>query len=90
MSTYFGTYHWLKKKHYHPIVAGGLAGLANWTLTYPLDVIRSRVYGQHIGMVEAYRQGYLWRGYSFCAARAIMVNATGFYVYEECKRYISE
>jgi hypothetical protein len=82
MTIYFSTYHWFRKQT-HPLVAGGLAGLFNWTVTYPLDIIRSRQIAQNITFYEALQQGTLWRGYVPCALRAILVNASCFYVYEK-------
>ena len=82
-SVYFGSYEWLKNdKQMHPLISGGLSGLANWTITYPIDVIRNRQIINNISMKEAYKQGNLWRGFSICAFRAVLVNSVGFYVYE--------
>jgi solute carrier family 25 carnitine/acylcarnitine transporter 20/29 len=88
MSVYFGSYHECRKREWHPLAAGGTAGLVNWTLTYPIDVIMSRQMAQNISMKEAFKQGNLYRGYSFCAARAIIVNATNFYIYEKVKDWL--
>ena len=41
-SIYFTTFDYARKKNIHPFIAGGIAGLTNWTLTYPIDVIRTR------------------------------------------------
>lgn len=82
---YFGSYHYLRDKNYDIITSGGIAGLANWTLTYPIDVVRNRVYAQKISMKEAFAQGNMWKGYGLCASRAILVNAVGFWVYEKMK-----
>lgn len=89
MTIYFSTYYWFRKR-YHPLIAGGLAGLFNWTVTYPLDIIRSRQIAQNISCLEAYGQGTLWRGYIPCAVRAVLVNAACFYVYEEALRMCSD
>ena len=68
----------------NPLISGGIAGLCNWTATYPLDVIRNREIAQNINFREAMKMGGLWKGYSFCALRAVKVNAIGFFVYEKC------
>ena len=88
MSTYFGSYNYFKNKDLHPLIAGGLAGLSNWTMTYPIDAIRSRQIAQNITIREAIKQGNLWKGYSVCAVRAVIVNAANFYVYELVSNYL--
>lgn len=86
MSTYFGSYYYFKDDwKLNPFFAGGLAGLSNWTLTYPIDVVRSRQIAQQISMRSAIKMGNLWSGYSICAVRAIIVNAANFWVYEKVK-----
>lgn len=90
MSLYFGTYNYCKETHdLDPLIAGGFAGLSNWSLTYPIDVIRNRQIAQNISIKQAYNQGNLWRGYSLCIARAVIVNAAQFKVYEIVKQYIN-
>lgn len=80
---YFQSYNYLKAEHkLHPLVSGALAGLANWTSTYTLDVIRNRQIVNNCSFIEAYTMGELWKGYPVCAVRALLVNAVGFYVYE--------
>jgi hypothetical protein len=69
----------------HPFFAGAIAGLSNWTLTYPIDVIRSRQLADNISLWEALKKGELWRGYGICAIRAVLVNSVGFYVYDFMK-----
>ena len=82
LSIYFGSYYSLREQGYNPYISGGFSGWLNWTLTYPIDVIRGRVYGQCVSMKHAFQQGQLWRGYTLCATRAILVNSVGFAVYE--------
>lgn len=81
MSIYFGSYFSLRETM-HPLFAGGIAGLLNWTLTYPLDIVRSRQIAQNISIQKAISQGEMWKGYLPCAIRAILVNGACFYVYE--------
>ena len=90
MTCYFSSYEYLKNKEYHPIIAGGVAGLTSWTLTYPIDVIRSRQIAQQISFKRALNIGNLWKGYSFCAIRAILVNACIFYTYETVHAFSEE
>ena len=82
MTAYFGSYDYFKSLNYHPLISGGLAGLSNWTLTYPIDVIKSRQIAQKMSIKEAFNYGKLWKGFPICATRAVIVNATNFYVYE--------
>lgn len=82
-SMYFSTYEYLHKTHKQNIlVSGALAGLANWTFTYPLDVIRNRQIALNISAKQAFQMGNLFTGYMPCAVRALIVNAVGFYMYE--------
>lgn len=80
-SIYFGSYEFFKK-YMHPLFAGGLSGLANWTCTYPIDVIRNRQIIHQCSIRNAIKMGDLWRGFTLCAIRAVLVNSAGFYVYE--------
>jgi len=83
LSAYFSVYHELKERCCWVWVAGGLAGLANWTLTFPVDTVRSRVMADKMTFGEAWTTKGLWRGYSIAATRAVVVNAASFSVYEQ-------
>lgn len=85
-AAYFTSYDYFKNEMgWNPLVSGGLAGLTNWTTTYPLDVLRNRQIANRISMMEAYAMGHLWKGYTICAIRAVCVNSVGFYMYELCR-----
>jgi len=84
LSTYFGTYHKLRE-HYGSLVSGGAAGLANWTLSFPLDTIRTRQIAQRCSVPTALKMGGIWRGFPIAATRAVVVNAVSFSVYEGIK-----
>jgi len=88
MSTYFGMYNYCREKELHPLISGGCAGLANWTLTYPVDVIKARQIAQQISIKDAIKLGRFWNGYSICAVRAVLVNAINFWVYETVRKKI--
>ncbi len=81
MSAYFGVYY-RAREDYGSLVSGGAAGLANWTLTYPLDTLRNRQIAQGCSVRAALKQGRLWRGYSFAASRSVVVNAVSFTLWE--------
>ena len=75
------TYHKMRES-YGSLVSGGAAGLANWTLSFPVDTLRTRQMAQRCSVTEALRMGGLWRGFPIAAVRAVVVNAVGFTVYE--------
>jgi len=84
LSTYFGTYHRMRE-NYGSLISGGVAGLANWSLSFPLDTLRTRQIAQRCSVSEAFKMGGLWRGFPIAAARSIVVNAVGFTIYEKIK-----
>lgn len=86
---YFYTYEKLNEYNSKPLINGGIAGLVNWGLTYPIDVIKNRQVAQNISLKKAFQMGNFWKGYSICLIRALIVNGTGFYIYEKCKNNIS-
>lgn len=89
MSTYFGMYKYARDDlELNPMVAGALAGLANWTMTYPFDIVKSRQIAQGLTIKEAINIGNLWKGYPVCATRAVIVNAVNFWTYETVKKYL--
>lgn len=87
LSSYFETYHQLRDQT-GSFIAGGAAGLFNWTLSYPIDVVRSRQIAQRIPAFEAFKGGHLWKGFRIAAIRATIVNAVSFTVYEQTKLLI--
>ena len=81
MSVYFGTYEDLKPIT-GPFLAGCFSGLANWTLTYPLDVISTRQIANDVPIMQTIGPG-LWRGFLPCAVRAVLVNGVSFKLYND-------
>ena len=90
MSSYFSVYYYCKDIGYSPLIGGGISGLVNWTITYPIDVIKSRQIAQNISIKKALKMKHLWRGYPICATRAIIVNASNFWVYEAVKNILDD
>lgn len=88
LSIYFGTYHELRKNNMNIITSGGLAGVLNWLITYPLDIIKTRQMTFQISFKEALLQKNLFRGLDVCLIRAFLVNSIGFYSYELAKFYL--
>ncbi|KAK7335940.1 hypothetical protein VNO80_28087 [Phaseolus coccineus] len=104
---YFWTYEYAREK-LHPgcrrsgeeslntmLVSGGLAGVVSWVLSYPLDVIKTRLQAQtpstqkYRGILDCLRksvreEGYevLWRGLGTAVTRAFVVNGAIFSAYE--------
>jgi hypothetical protein len=84
-SVYFGSYFTCKDLGYNPLLSGGFAGLCNWTITYPIDVVKSRQISQNITIKEAVQMGGFWKGFHICAIRAVIVNSLSFWIYENVK-----
>ena len=88
-SVYFKTYEILHDKNkYNSFISGGIAGLTNWTVTYPIDTIKTRQTAHNINIYDAIKIGNLWKGYLPCALRAVIVNSYGFYVYQYMHDYL--
>lgn len=85
-STYFGSYQYLKDRDVDLFVAGGVAGMVNWTCSYQFDVLANRQMALNIGLKDAYSMGKLWAGYGACMIRAFLVNSVSFYAYEKSKK----
>jgi|TARA_B110001469_G_scaffold126816_1_gene145534 solute carrier family 25 (mitochondrial carnitine/acylcarnitine transporter), member 20/29 len=84
-SLYMGVY-FNYSQIYGPLLSGGVAGLLSWTISYPLDVIKTRQMNNvNLNFFQAMNMGYLWRGYTICAIRAILVNACGFWAYDNIR-----
>jgi solute carrier family 25 (mitochondrial carnitine/acylcarnitine transporter), member 20/29 len=79
---YFSTFHKLKTYIDSTLICGGLTGITSWTLTYPIDAIMSRQIAQNISVSEAIKQKNLWKGYTICIQRAMIVNAINFKIYD--------
>ncbi len=82
-SLYFGVYDDLQSSigTFH---AGGLAGVASWLSTYPVDVIKTRVQSNlKLSYNDAVLKRNLWSGLSYCLIRAYIVNSISFVVFEK-------
>ena len=86
-SMYFGSYSYLKEQGVPTFVAGALAGLCNWGISFPFDTIMSRQVAQNISISDAIKSGPLYRGYGVCLIRSICVNSFNFLVYENVKSF---
>lgn len=95
---YFATYEMLTRTRSgqpistpHMLLAGGLAGTASWIISYPVDVIKSRIQAangdRYTGALDCLRkslraEGYscLYRGLNSTILRAFPTNAATFAV----------
>lgn len=88
LSIYFGSYYQLRENNISIILSGGLAGLFNWLITYPLDIIKTRQMTYYLSFKDAFKMGNLFKGLNICLVRAVLVNSIGFYSYELSKFYL--
>lgn len=97
LSIYFGTYNTIKtnleKHNFNNIssitIAGGICGSLSWTITYPIDIIKSRIQSYTSNtFLEAIKKKRLWDGLLVCNARSIIINSLGWLVYEKSKQFI--
>jgi len=88
---YFSSYNYFKniklvEGDMNIMLAGGNAGLLSWLLTYPIDVVKTRIQlGQDKYILTAFKKGKLFNGLKICLIRSFLVNSIGFYVYEKFK-----
>lgn len=106
---YFGGYEVIKRalkpkdstelSPVNVVVAGGLAGMLNWTIAMPADVLKSRIQtapeGTYRGVVHCYQvlmkeegAGALFKGVGPALARAFPANAACFLGVEFSKKFL--
>lgn len=90
-SAYFGVHEELEKRGFGQIMAGGLAGMAAWTVCYPQDVIKTRYQGSihKITVRQCFTDIYtaqgvkgFFRGLTPALLRSFPANAVTFTVFE--------
>jgi len=82
------------------LLAGGIAGCAGWTVSMPMDVIKSVVQSQKSSkltvvsaakqIIRQYGVAGLYLGWSAAMLRAFPTNASVFYGYEMCARFFDD
>ncbi|KAG5175350.1 carnitine/acylcarnitine carrier protein [Tribonema minus] len=83
------------------LTAGGVAGMANWAIAIPPDVIKSRLQtapeGTYTGMLDVYRTlmrqegaGALFRGIGPAMTRAFPANAACFFGVDIANRFLEK
>lgn len=88
MGFYFSAFYYLKDDlKYNAFISGCAAGVASWTTTYQIDVLKSRQMSLNISLTDAFKMGNLWKGYNYCISRAIVVNGVSLYVYDMLTNY---
>ena len=79
---YLGTFSYLtQEKKISAAWAGGAAGLAYWSLLYPIDVWKSHVQmGRPLSFLDVKS---LYRGFFWCVVRSVPVSAAIFHTYDK-------
>lgn len=86
---YFSVYQHLKEKKFSIFTSGGIAGMASWVFTYPIDTIKTRMQNETCHtMKQAFLKGGLYKGLSICLFRSFIVNGVNFYSYEKIANYL--
>ena len=88
MSAYFSTYYYFIDKNYNPFISGGMAGIASWTISYPLDTLKTRIQSGDTYMKAINKCNY-FKGLPYCLVRAFIVNGTGFGMAALFKKYLN-
>eukprot|EP00163_Fabomonas_tropica_P018055 TRINITY_DN3205_c0_g7_i3.p1 TRINITY_DN3205_c0_g7~~TRINITY_DN3205_c0_g7_i3.p1 ORF type:complete len:252 (+),score=21.87 TRINITY_DN3205_c0_g7_i3:575-1330(+) len=105
--SYFMTYEYLKRymtpkgqetSHTTLLFAGGVAGIVSWVITYPFDIIKTRIqeHDRNTTMVQTAKEltqggrsiAPLFRGMSAAILRAFPVNAACFWAYEVTMKFL--
>ena len=87
---FFSSYNYCKKHNYNSFIGGSISGFSNWLITYPIDVIKNRQMAQQVSFMEAYKQGYLYKGLNITLFRAVLVNGCIFFTYEQSNKLFNK
>ena len=85
---YFYTYDKLHRD-YSSFFSGGMAGCVTWTITYPIDVLKTQQMTTNHSIKKCIQLNKnpidYWRGYTPCLIRSFIVNGVSFFVYDNMK-----
>ena len=56
--------------------------MLSWLITYPIDVIKTRIQSEKYNLKNALSKGKFNHGLSYCLLRSFIVNGFSFLVYE--------
>lgn len=82
MSSFFGSYHFLKDQGLSNFHAGGLAGTFCWSFIYPFDTIKTRIQKEGIPIKNAIKRGNIYRGLPYQLTKIYIATGLGFMVNE--------
>tara|TARA_Y100000389_G_scaffold61968_1_gene57999 strand:+ start:2961 stop:3623 length:663 start_codon:yes stop_codon:yes gene_type:complete len=88
-SSYFGGYYLFNDTYkLGPFISGGISGMLSWLITYPVDVVKTRLQtiSKSYTIKSAVQEGHLWKGINICLLRGFVVNGVSFYVYDILKK----
>jgi len=87
---YFNSYYYFKDKTIIPI-AGGLTGIVTWSITFPLDVIKTRMQSdKYKTLKDALIFDGIYKGITPCLIRAVFTNSVSFYIYESVMELLNK
>ena len=91
---YFYTYDKLNYQYnWDSFWAGGIAGCVTWTVTYPIDVLKTQQMTLNNSLRQCVRLNTkisdYWRGYIPCILRSFIVNGVSFYIYDKMKHRLN-
>lgn len=88
---FFSVYEKMKKNNLPYFVCGSIAGCMSWSFTYPIDTIKTRMQsGTYSSITDAIKERKLYRGFSICLCRAILVNGFGLMIYEKMSHTLKQ
>jgi len=89
---YFSLYEYLQRKSDNSLINGGLAGVASWIYSYPIDTVKTiqQTEGRSLFCImRGMDMRSLCGGMGWMIGRAFLVNAGIFYIFEKIKKSYS-